>query len=80
MTNSTTSKLLTDDTLTNARIRLLRDEAGAANDPITVELCEIALSGEDSDGSGTTLGKPCTVEQARASILNVINYAIGEAE
>lgn len=64
MTNSTK---LTADTITNKQIRALRDEAGEHGDPIS----------EDSDGTGTTLGRPCTVEQAKANLADVINNGQG---
>jgi hypothetical protein len=61
--------------LTTKQIKQLRDEALAANDLITADLCTIALSGEDSDGAGTTLGTPCTLAQALAKCERVIANA-----
>ena len=72
---TTTYVKLTAETITNKQIRALRDGAAEADDPITVDFCTIALGNEDSDGTGTTLGKPCTVEQARAECARVINDA-----
>lgn len=71
----TTTNQLTAHDLTRQQIRQLRDEAREHDDPITADLCTIALDGEDSDGTGTTLGTPTTVAQARAEIARVINDA-----
>jgi hypothetical protein len=55
----------------NEMIRALRESADVEGDKIQAEMCEIALSGEDSDGSGTTLGRPMTASDARAECLRV---------
>ena len=71
----TAQTTLSASDLTIAQIRALRDEAHLAGDPITADMCQIAIDNEDSDGTGTTLGTPCTVERARAEIARVINDA-----
>ncbi len=67
--------MTTAKTLTILQIRTLRDEAIAAGDPVLRDMCAIALSNRDSDGTGTTLGTPCTVADAIYEILEVINHA-----
>lgn len=69
----TTQTELTADTLTAKHIIDLLAEAQADNDVLTADLCTIALKGRDSDGTGTTLGLPCTVVSARTTIADVIN-------
>lgn len=61
--------------LTDAQISALRSEAASVGDLVMVDLCDVALSGVDSDGSGTTLGLPCTVAHARAEIATSISNA-----
>ena len=57
---------------TTKQIRALRDEALLAGDSIQVDLCDVVLSGEDSDGTGTTLGTPCSLEYAQCECERVI--------
>ena len=65
---------------TTKQIRALRDEALLAGDSIQVDLCDVVLSGEDSDGTGTTLGTPCSLEYARRACARVIASAEAMAE
>lgn len=60
------------NTVTNLQIKRLRDEARLAGDVIMADICDVALSSEDSDGTGTVLGKPLTVADARAECARVI--------
>lgn len=75
MTNSNPTSAVTTATVKTSRIRQLRDNARLANDVLMAELCEIALSGADSDGSGTALGRPCTLEEAVQACVDAINYS-----
>lgn len=75
MNTTNAAAKLTAETITDKQIRQLSSEAAQAGDLIQVDLCNIALSGEDSDGTGTTLGTPCTVEYARQACADVINNA-----
>ena len=61
--------------VTDRQIRALRYEAKLAGDDVMADICDVALSGEDSDGSGTTLGKPLSVADARAECERVIAEA-----
>lgn len=79
MPNTPNTNQLTDAIIT-AQVRQLRDEAGAAGDAITVDLCDIVLSGEDSDGSGTSLGAPCTLEQASRAVSRTIFNARAQVD
>lgn len=57
---------------TMARVRVLRVEATAAGDHILSDICDVWISGEDSDGTGTTLGIPCSFEHAQREIERVL--------
>ena len=61
--------------MTHGQIRALRYEAKLAGDDVMADICDVALSGVDSDGSGTTLGKPLTFASARAECERVIAEA-----
>lgn len=58
---------------TRQQIRQLLDASYASHDFITADLCNIVLDGEDSDGRGTTLGRPCTLAEASAEIARVLS-------
>ena len=61
--------------VTKADLRALRMEALAAGDQIQADLCDVAISGEDSDGTGTTLGTPVPHACAYAACIDAINSA-----
>lgn len=62
----------TNETVTGAQIRALRAEAKLAGDDVMADICDVALAAEDSDGTGTVLGRPLSVEAARAEVVRVI--------
>ncbi len=68
-------KTTTKETVTADQITALRDEAKMAGDEVMADICEIALASEDSDGTGTALGKPLTIADARAACVAAINDA-----
>ena len=53
---------------TRQQIKAFRGEAYMVGDSIAVDLCDVVLSGEDSDGTGTTLGAPLTLEAATLAV------------
>lgn len=61
--------------ISNEQIRGLRRQAYVAGDLLQAELCDVALSGEDSDGFGTALGLPVTCAAARAACARLIGGA-----
>lgn len=69
------------DTITEAEIRALADEAMAAGDHVTVDLCAIALAAhERSDSQGGDLihpvtGAPTTRSAARYTLADAIRAA-----
>jgi len=60
----------TINSLTADQIRSLRTEAKLAGDDVMADICDVALATEDSDG--TVLGKPLSVEAARAEVVRAI--------
>lgn len=70
--------MTTLETLTTKQIKTLRDEAGAAGDMVTVDICDVALCPlESSNSDGTPLvdsqGNPTTRTEAREMIVEVIS-------
>lgn len=68
---------LTADTITTAQIKTLRTEAKRAGDVIMADICDVALSGKNSNGHGTTLGKPLTFAKAISECVKAINNGRG---
>lgn len=69
---------LTADTITREQIRDLRNEALAASDYVTVDMCDVALAAhEAADSEGNPLfasdGKPTTRTEAREACADAIN-------
>lgn len=71
----TTTATITPETLTTGQIRALRDDAAVHGDLVMVDICNVALSGEDSDGTGTTIGTPCSLSHAQLECTRVLNEA-----
>ena len=63
---------------TRTIVKALREEAALAGDSIAVDLCDVVLSGEDSDGTGTTLGRPLTLEAATLAVDEMIASAAAQ--
>ena len=59
-------------------VKALREEAALAGDSIAVDMCDVVLSGEDSDGTGTTLGRPLTLEAATLAVDEMIASATAQ--
>ena len=59
-------------------VKALREEAALTGDSIAVDLCDVVLSGEDSDGTGTTLGRPLTLEAATLAVDEMIASAAAQ--
>ena len=60
---------------TRTIVKALREEAALAGDSIAVDLCDVVLSCEDSDGTGTTLGLPLTLDAATLAVDEMIASA-----
>jgi hypothetical protein len=63
---------------TRQQIKAFREEAALAGDSIAADLCDVVLSGEDSDGTGTTLGRPLTLEAATLAVDAMIASAAAQ--